>query len=964
MADIKEIVTNNSTDALERILSPFIEEQFPLFMRSEYRKLIAFIKAYYEWLEQKDNSGYVLAHMDSVTDVDENLNQFYSHFRHTYLDGFPSFFATNTDGETPNEKTVLKKIREFYGNKGTEGAYEFVFRVLYDSDVNFYYPKEDIIKASDGRWIESRSIKTTSLNGMNLFVAKGGQIVQNAGSETRASAFVDSVVQYTANGLPVTEFFLTNISGEFLPEQNVTIQTAEGDYTEYAYSVLGELFIELPGNGYSVGEYATVIDTTGAGFKAKIEQTGYGGSIKKVSIINSGLRYFADSLVLTIISANGKQTAKIIGVKTAITNYPGYFQGNHGKVSSNKHIQDGNYYQDFSYELKSEVSFDRYFSVLKTIAHPAGMRMFGSILVKRGLQNTPVSSSQMTEKETPIVGKYTPYKFGTTLDLRANGVTSSGYWLGATGDLYPLGYNPFIGSTLQAGPSGKTTSLGTLFVGTSLGYTYCYVPEGGRTAHNPIGAPLGSTTSWYSGNESRLSPQGMRGLVLWLKPENIGVCGSVANGASMDFWLDASPSGNHAVPPTWDRWTTNGAYAGVTVDQLRPTLVINDNGVVGATGISFDGGVICGPQTVWNEAGVYRTSGYEFRSGYTLGTSLTFVPGSTGEKLLVGRHFYLKNGITFTADMDVIMVYRPVVDSPYYGLGLVSSNKKFTDSYFKSFSDYIIFSRSWNSVDANPAQQTSKFYTIASDGTKRYPTGTGMIGMRPWGAVDYSGIIPIDYTFNRVSISYDPHVSGASTGVVVGEVAREKDGLYAFANGDPAINQSRSTGIRVSANDEPYSDSRIPLCDAAINIGRFGAYHLSGVSSDNVFGTASWVRGVTANPSYGFRGVLYEVIVFNRKLNDQERKNVYGYLSRKYKLDAALPDSYKQAHPSTYPFGVTYWAIQHHPNTKNLTTIPSGISFSGITLTNFFNMPILIYKSEGTVLANGTVLTGDTYTSV
>jgi hypothetical protein len=46
----------------------------------------------------------------------------------------------------------------------------------------------------------------------------------------------------------------------------------------------------------------------------------------------------------------------------------------------------------------------------------------------------------------------------------------------------------------------------------------------------------------------------MRGLVLWLKPENIGVCGSVVNGVSTDVWTDASPSANHALPPTWDRW--------------------------------------------------------------------------------------------------------------------------------------------------------------------------------------------------------------------------------------------------------------------------------------------------------------------------------------------------------------------------------------------------------------------------
>lgn len=326
------------------------------------------------------------------------------------------------------------------------------------------------------------------------------------------------------------------------------------------------------------------------------------GSIKRIGISNSGLNYSGD-VVVDIVSENGQQSAIVVARNTAVTNYPGYFSSNRGKLSSNKKIQDGHYYQEFSYELKSDVSIGIYFDILKKLVHPAGMRMFGSILVKKSLDNALTSSDQATYFEIPVIGKYTPYRLGTTLDLRANGVTSSGYWLGATGDLYPLGYNPYIGNTLEVGPNGSTTSLGTVFVGTSLGYTYCYVPEGGRTAHNPIGAPLGSTSAWYRQKENAWTPQGLNGLVLWLKPENIGVCGSVANGASMDVWRDASPYGNHGLPPTWDRWTSVPAYAGVTIDKLRPTLVINDNGVVGATGIVFNAGTLYSPWTNWTQGG-------------------------------------------------------------------------------------------------------------------------------------------------------------------------------------------------------------------------------------------------------------------------------------------------------------------------------------------------------------------------
>ena len=553
MSAINNIVINTEAEALEDLISPFIKEQFPLFVQTDYPKLVLFVKAYYEWLEQEGNVGYLTSKLDTVWDIDRNLEEFYSHFKNTYLASFPELFAVNDSGDKPNKKTLLKKIRDFYGNKGTESAYKFLFRILYDSDVEFYYPKNDIMKASDGVWTEPRSIKTTDINGDNLFNGINGNLYQYNGSTLVASAFINSVVRYSFNGVPVAEFFITDISGDFSPSTDVVISKDGNILKETIYSVIGEFFIELPGSGYRVGESVTVTSPVGIGFAAKIDQIGLAGGIKKIGILNSGVNYSGD-LVLNIFSETGQQTAKVIGLQSAVTKYPGYFSGNRGKLSSNKKIQDGHYYQEFSYELKSAVSLDTYFAVLKSITHPAGMRMFGSILVNKSLDNTLTSSSQGTFYEIPLIGRYTPYTSGTTLDLRANGNTQSGYWLGVTGDLYPLGYNPYIGSTTEVGPNGQTTPVGTVFVGTSLGYTYCYVPESGRTSHNPIGAPLGSTSAFYRNKESNLTPEGMDGLVLWLKPENIGVCGSVVNGASMDVWRDASPSGNHAVPPTWSKW--------------------------------------------------------------------------------------------------------------------------------------------------------------------------------------------------------------------------------------------------------------------------------------------------------------------------------------------------------------------------------------------------------------------------
>ena len=671
-------------------------------MRSDYRKLVLFIKAYYEWAETQGNAGFVNSNIDSAIDIDNNLEQFYSHFKSTFLNSFPEIFATNTDGLKPNKKTLLKKIKQFYGSKGTESAYRFLFRLLFDSSVQFYYPKNDILRASDGKWAEQVSIKVTRNNETLHKYAEGGKVQQYKDLYTlQAYATIDRVFQYYQDGVPITELYLTDLVGNFLPNGEVVLTPADSTvdpFTETTFSVLGDFYIQTAGSNYNVGD-VVYLQGDGTGFSAKVQQTGLDGAVKRIQIENSGINY-VNTISAIVISSNGVNTnAQIVFTPSAITRYPGYYKGNTGKISSTPKIYDGDYYQEFSYELKSAVSIDRFYSALKQLVHPAGMKMFGSILLEGSMMCRHVASSQLTREGVPVLGNYLPYTFGTTLDLRNNGITAAGNWVfqeygityGTTGDLYPAGYNPYIGSTAELGPNGLTAPVGTTFTaggsGGKLGYTYCFVPEGGTVAHRPLGAPLGGITAWLLGNESRLgpdvvgnSPFGLVGLTLWLKPENIGVCGgALATGRSMDIWRDASLSQNHALPPKWDSWTT--LYSGVTIDKLRPTLVINDRGFAGRTGIQFNGGVLYGPHTVWTQAGL--CGGYV---GVTLGaiSGISFGPGTIGEKILSGQHFRLTRGISLTKDMSVFVVFRAgTTASGYtasnYGLGLASSSKRLAD---------------------------------------------------------------------------------------------------------------------------------------------------------------------------------------------------------------------------------------------------------------------------------------------
>ena len=165
------------------------------------------------------------------------------------------------------------------------------------------------------------------------------------------------------------------------------------------------------------------------------------------------------------------------------------------------------------------------------------------------------------------------------------------------------------------------------------------------------------------------------------------------------------------------------------------------------------------------------------------------------------------------------------------------------------------------------------------------------------------------------------------------------------------------------AQESQFGADSTQINTSDIVIGRFGAHVRTTANSTNTAGSAGWVTDLTSgitNPPFSFAGVISEVIVFDRRLSEREREQVYAYLSRKYRLEDKLPDSLP-VRRSADAAGTTYWVVENHPNTKDLSTIPYGAEFSGITIDSFLKIPDTIYRSEGTRLPDGTVLGGDTY---
>lgn len=106
----------------------------------------------------------------------------------------------------------------------------------------------------------------------------------------------------------------------------------------------------------------------------KTEATIKNGTITGVEVVSSGFGLVNGDIVSIVGSNNG-----LFSVSTETYGKDvGYYKEDGGFPSSNKKLHDGHYYQDFSYEVRSEVPYEKYANMLRNILHVAGTKVFGS----------------------------------------------------------------------------------------------------------------------------------------------------------------------------------------------------------------------------------------------------------------------------------------------------------------------------------------------------------------------------------------------------------------------------------------------------------------------------------------------------------------------------------------------------------------------------------------------------------
>jgi hypothetical protein len=324
----------------------------------------------------KDNVGRASGNILNYKNLETSVDKYVDYLREELYPSIPATYYGN-------KQLVAQYFKDFYESKSNEQSYRFLFKLLYNEEIDFYYPGEDVLRVSDGNFEKTQIIRTEAVAvgidatgtpfSRDIFLFLNKTI---RGQTSGVLANVVDIKKFFIGSLEIAEMTLKLVSGTFAAGEDI-VDIDDDDLVTTIYGIVSSVTIVDGGSGYEDGDVITItgngseaqakvssikespisalqVNTIGHGYQlntnATIDNSGTGGSgflvqvtalantysvtsgantytvgqVSEVSILNRGEGYFKKpSITLqdTTIASLGLLSDKLITISNAGSNY-------------------------------------------------------------------------------------------------------------------------------------------------------------------------------------------------------------------------------------------------------------------------------------------------------------------------------------------------------------------------------------------------------------------------------------------------------------------------------------------------------------------------------------------------------------------------------------------------------------------------------------------------------------------
>lgn len=419
------------------ILPQFIHEDNPI--------LVEFLRNYYEW-ESRHGADAAFESIKLNNDVDTVLDEMLDGFKRSFAKNFPQVLATDFRHfskflkEFYQSKGTEDAFKVFFRAAYNQPAAVEYPRVKLFKPSNSAWDRTGVIKSafvSGPSPFEQIGFEVVGRNSGARALVYDVKKVNYSGTDYH-ELYVESI-QGTFENLEYIDCTIGEeiVRSTLIPSYSISTITSDpewydGDLLEFptngvfakvdkiVYGTVTGFAVSSGGSGYEVGDEVQVSSfSQGAGVLGKVSAVGVGGTIESISVIRSGFGFNTDWVTVSFITTNGagasafpifdanfrtikhatilsagpyqapytQKTESIAGCSVDFVPVPVVYSPKTTTLSGApstvvSKVHDSAYYQEHSYEIRSNANFTQHTQSIESLLHVAGLKMFGRATVE------------------------------------------------------------------------------------------------------------------------------------------------------------------------------------------------------------------------------------------------------------------------------------------------------------------------------------------------------------------------------------------------------------------------------------------------------------------------------------------------------------------------------------------------------------------------------------------------------
>jgi hypothetical protein len=277
-------------------ISKLVKSQFPQFYHEEGERFMAFVQAYYEYMEQTGKMSDAIRNLENYHDISTTTDDFIKYYINSFLPSVPLDVIAD-------KKLLVKNIKDFNLARGTLSSYKLLFRALYNEDLEITYPADQVLIVSQGDWRKERYLVASYDPEIYTFI---GQTI--VGRVSGAQALVEDVVRKTVRGRDISQILLSNVKGSFQHLESIQLLSTINDDNPMTFVVdAGIASIDIIGAGgqYQRGDVVDLISLDIGDFgKAVVTETQDLLGSLSFSLVDGGSGYTSSTATPSATSIN------------------------------------------------------------------------------------------------------------------------------------------------------------------------------------------------------------------------------------------------------------------------------------------------------------------------------------------------------------------------------------------------------------------------------------------------------------------------------------------------------------------------------------------------------------------------------------------------------------------------------------------------------------------------------------